>query len=211
MVVGMASNFSALLMGLAFVVAATASYACSRVLPQGADRAVTQRIDQRLLDAAVRAEVNWHRCRAGLAPLGAAKTALVEVAAAHSHWMARSGTLSHRSNVAGKASLTDRIRAANVQVRRGAENLGMVHRFRIDGKHFRILDSNACSFASHQGELLSAHSYASLAQHAVGLWMASSGHRKNILDPQVTRVSTAAAYGASRYCGQIWLTQNFVG
>ena len=71
--------------------------------------------------------------------------------------------------------------------------------------------SQQCRFASQSGDPLPAHSYASLARHAVGLWMGSSGHRKNILNPQVTRVSTAAAFGNGQYCGQFWLTQNFVG
>ena len=197
--------------GVVIAIAATTASACTRDYPAGADQMVPARVDQQLLDAVVRAEVNYERCRAGLRPLGAAKSALVEVAEAHSRWMARSGQLSHRSGVAGKSSLTERIRAANVEARKGAENIGMVHRYRIDGQHFRILDGASCSFASRSGERLPAHSYASLARHAVGLWMNSSGHRRNILDPGVTRVSTAAAFGDGQYCGQFWLTQNFVG
>jgi uncharacterized protein YkwD len=207
----MKTNLFGVVVGVAIAIAATTASACTRDTPAGANQVVTARIDQNLLDAAVRAEVNYHRCQAGLRPLGPARSALVEVAAAHSHWMARSGTLSHRSTVAGKSSLTDRIRAANIQARKGAENIGMVHRYQIDGKHFRILDSSSCSFASQAGEPLPAHSYASLARHAVSLWMNSSGHRRNILDPNVTRVSTAAAFGEGQYCGRFWLTQNFVG
>jgi uncharacterized protein YkwD len=197
--------------GVVIAIAASTASACTRDIPARAEQVVTARVDQRLLDAAVRAEVNYHRCRAGLRPLGPAQTALVQVAATHSHWMARSRNLSHRSTVQGHASLTDRIRSANVQARRGAENIGMVHRYQIDGRNFRILDSASCSFASQTGQPLPAHSYASLARHAVTLWMNSPGHRRNILDPGVTRVSTAAAFGDGRYCGQFWLTQNFVG
>lgn len=198
--------------GLGVLVAATAASACTKSMPQGAGQAlVPGQIDQAMLDAAVRAEVNYHRCRAGLRPLGPANSALVQVAAAHSKWMARSGKLSHRSNVSGKASLKDRIRAANIRARAGAENIGMVHRYRIDGQRFRILDSQQCRFASQSGDPLPAHTYASLAQHAVGLWMGSSGHRRNILSPRVTQVSTAAAFGNGQYCGRFFLTQNFVG
>lgn len=197
--------------GVVIAIAATTASACTKDYPAGADQMVPARIDQRLLDATVRAEVNYHRCRAGLSQLGPAQTALVEVAAVHSQWMARSGNLSHRSTVRGQTSLTDRIRAAYVEARKGAENIGMVHRYQIDGQHFRIVDSGSCSFASQSGERLPAHSYASLARHAVALWMNSDGHRRNILDPGVTRVSTAAAFGEGQYCGQFWLTQNFVG
>lgn len=169
------------------------------------------RIDQPLLDAAVRAEVNYHRCLAGLSKLSPAEETLVKVAASHSKWMAETRKLSHKSTVTGRSSLRDRIRSANIRIRAGSENIGMVHRYQIDGQSFRILDANTCTFASYQGENLPAHSYASLARHAVGLWMTSNGHRKNILDPRVTRVSTAAAFGEGQYCGQFWLTQNFVG
>jgi uncharacterized protein YkwD len=207
----MKTNLIGVVVGVVIAIAATTASACTRDYPAGADEMVPARVDQQLLDAVVRAEVNYERCRAGLRPLGAAQSALVDVAAAHSRWMARSGQLSHRSGVAGKSSLTERIRAANVEARKGAENIGMVHRYRIDGQHFRILDGASCAFASRSGERLPAHSYASLARHAVGLWMGSAGHRRNILDPGVTRVSTAAAFGDGQYCGQFWRTQNFVG
>jgi uncharacterized protein YkwD len=197
--------------GVAIAIAATTASACTKDYPSGANQLVPARVDQGLLDATVRAEVNYHRCRAGLRRLGPAQSALVQIAATHSRWMAQSGNLSHRSTVRGQKSLTERIRAANVAAQKGAENIGMVHRYRIDGQHFRILDSASCSFASRSGERLPAHSYASLAQHAVGLWMDSAGHRRNILDPDVTHVSTAAAFGEGQYCGQFWLTQNFVG
>jgi uncharacterized protein YkwD len=207
----MKTNLIGVVVGVAIAIAATTASACTKETPAGADQVVSARVDQRLLDAAVRAEVNYHRCRAGLRPLGPAQTALVDIAAAHSRWMAQSGNLSHRSNVRGQSSLTDRIRAANIRARKGAENIGMVHRYQIDGQHFRILDSASCSFASQGGQRLPAHSYASLARHAVALWMGSAGHRRNILDPGVTRVSTAAAFGEGQHCGRFWLTQNFVG
>lgn len=207
----MKTNLMGVVVGVAIAIAATTASACTRNMPAGTNQLVPSRVDQQLLDAAVRAEVNYYRCREGLRPLGPANSALVRVAAAHSNWMAQSGTLSHRSNVSGKARLKDRIRAANIRARTGAENIGMVHRYRLDGQRFKIVDGGSCRFASQKGDPLPAHSYASLARHAVSLWMNSSGHRKNILNPSVTMVSTAAAYGDSRYCGQFWLTQNFVG
>ena len=209
----MKTNLWGVVVAIALAFAATTASACNRSMPAGADRLIVPeaRIDQALLDAAVRAEVNYHRCRNGLRSLGRAEPTLVQVAATHSRWMANSRTLSHRSTLPGKANLRDRIRSANIRVRAGSENIGMVHRYRIDGLSFRILDKQNCTFASYDGNRLPPHSYASLARHAVSLWMASKGHRRNILDPKVTRVSTAAAYGDGQYCGQFWLTQNFVG
>jgi len=88
----------------------------------------------------------------------------------------------------------------------------MVHRYQIDNRRFKILSSQECKFATYEGQALPAHSYASLARHVVGLWMNSPGHRKNILDRRVTKVSTAVAFDPrAQYCGRFWLTQNFIG
>jgi uncharacterized protein YkwD len=204
----------AAVVGLTMAASATTAGACSRSLPAKAERTIvpTERIDQNLLDAAVRAEVNYHRCRAGLSAVGDAGNGLARMAKTHSAWMASSRTLSHRSTVPGKASLSDRVKASGVKFRTGSENIGMVHRYQIDNRRFKIVNSSSCQFATFEGQALPAHSYASLARHSVDLWMNSPGHRKNILDRRVTRMSTAVAFDPkSQYCGQFWLTQNFVG
>jgi uncharacterized protein YkwD len=199
---------------LALVATATAGEACSRSIPAKAERTLvpSERIDQDLLDAAVRAEVNFHRCRAGLPALSEAGNGLARMAKTHSTWMASTGTLSHRNTIPGKASLSQRVKASGEKFRTGAENIGMVHRYQIDNLRFRIIDSKSCEFATYDGQRLPPHSYASLARHAVNLWMNSPGHRKNILNRQVNRISTAVAFDPKApYCGQFWLTQNFIG
>ncbi|MBT8455074.1 MAG: hypothetical protein KJO15_03130, partial [Alphaproteobacteria bacterium] len=55
------------------------------------------------------------------------------------------------------------------------------------------------------------HSYATLAREVVTMWIDSPGHRRNILDRNVTAMSTGAAVSQSRACGDVWLTQIFVG
>lgn len=200
--------------GLTIAVAASAVDACSRSIPAQAERSVvpTQRINQDLFDAAVRAEVNFHRCRAGLSQLSDAGNGLAREAKRHTTWMAKQQTLSHRNSIPGKASLSQRVKASGIRFRTGSENIGLVHRFQIDNRRFKILDSASCKFATYEGQQLPAHSYASLARHAVNLWMNSPGHRKNILDRRVTRMSSAVAYDPnSPYCGQFYMTQNFVG
>jgi uncharacterized protein YkwD len=204
----------AALVGLTFVVASTAADACTRSLPGQAERTLvpTQRINQDLFDAAVRAEVNFHRCRAGLSKLNAAGNSLAREAKTHSTWMAKQQTLSHQNSIPGKGSLSQRVKASGVRFRTGSENIGMVHRFQIDNRRFRILDSASCKFSTYEGQSLPAHNYASLARHAVNLWMNSPGHRKNILDRRINRMSSAVAYDPdSPYCGQFYMTQNFVG
>ena len=193
---------------------AAANAACSRDVPQGAaSRLVpTSAIDQGLFDRAVRSEVNFHRCRAGLPPMIAASARLSTVALGHSRWMASTHTLSHRSGRPGKSTVSQRIKASGIAHRVGAENLGMVHRYQIDNRRFRILDARTCRFQGQGGTPLPAHSYASLARHVVQLWLDSPGHRRNVLHRNLRRVSTAVAFDPkAAHCGRYWITQNFVG
>ena len=193
---------------------ASAADACSRSVSAKAAKTIvpTGRINQSLLEDAIRAEVNFHRCRAGLSNLGDAGNGLTREAYNHSKWMARTQQLTHKSTVAGAATLKQRFKNAGIRVRRGSENIGMVHRYQIDNKRFNILDSSACKFQTQEGQALPAHSYATLARHIVTLWMNSPGHRKNILDRRVTKMSAAVAFDPkAKYCGRFWLTQNFIG
>ncbi len=211
----MRSTLSAVCVGVALTVAATsAADACSRsVSAKAAQTAVPSgKIDQNLLEAAIREEVNFHRCRAGLRAVGDAGNGLAKQAHKHSSWMARTQQLTHRSTVAGSATLKQRIKNAGIRIKAGSENIGMVHRYQVDNRRFKIVNSNACQFSTYSGQPLPAHSYASLARHVVDLWMQSPGHRKNILDGRVSKMATAVAFDPkAKYCGQFWVTQNFVG
>lgn len=211
----MLSRIAVVLTGAAlFFALPTSAEACTRKVSKTAAQTVVpaNRIDQGLLSNAVRAEVNFHRCRAGLSLVRNAGAPLAKEARAHSRWMAKSQQLTHRSTVPGRASLKQRIKASGLSFRTGSENIGMVHRYRIDNRRFKILNAGQCKFATQQGEPLPAHSYASLARHIVNLWMESPGHRRNILDRQAKKVSTAVAFDPNaQYCGRFWLTQNFIG
>jgi len=211
----MKSTIAAVATGIAFMFAtATAADACSRNVSSKAAKTVVpaKGINQSLLEDAIRVEVNYHRCRAGLAPVGDAGNGLSKQATKHSVWMARSQQLTHRSTVARSATLKQRVKNAGVRFRAGSENIGMVHRYQIDNKRFKIVNSGACQFSTYEGQSLPAHSYASLARHVVTLWMDSKGHRKNILDRKVNRMSTGIAFDPkAQYCGRFWVTQNFIG
>jgi uncharacterized protein YkwD len=205
---------SALLAGALALLGAGAAAACTLRVPAQAARKVVPpgNLDLALLDAAVRAELNVARCRNGLPELRAAGAPLTRTAAAHSRWMVSARTLTHNSNVGGRRTASDRIRAAGIRPRAGSENIGYVSRYQIDGRRFRILDAGSCSFATYGGQPLPAHSYASLAKAMVANLMASRGHRRNILDRRVNRVATGAAFDAAGpHCGRIWFTQSFVG
>lgn len=200
--------------GMIIAVTAGMAGACVRDVPEKAHKVIepAQRINQDLFDMAVRAEVNFHRCRAGLPKLQDAGDALAREARTHSTWMARQQTLSHTNSIPGKRSLSDRVQASGVRFRIGSENVGMVQRYQLGNQRFRIVDSATCTFAATNGQRLPPHSYASLARHAVTLWMNSPNHRVNILDRRATRLATAIAFDPkSQFCGSFYVTQNFVG
>lgn len=205
----------AMLLAAVSVVSATGAEACSRSVSAKATKTVVPnlKIDQKLLSAAVRAETNFHRCRAGLSKLKEAPKGMAKQSLIHTKWMADTHNLKHKNNIRGSKSLQQRVKSAGVRkVRAGAENIGMVHRFQIDNKHFKIVNSSSCQFSTWEGQALPAHTYATLARHIVDLWMNSPGHRKNILNKSVNQVTTAVAFDPkSDYCGRYWLTQAFIG
>lgn len=212
---GMKSRITAVFVGVAVLIALPAvAEACIRSVSKSAAETIVPagRINQNLLDDAIRVEVNYHRCRAGLPSVGDAGNGMANQAKKHSQWMARTQQLTHRNTIAGSATLKQRVKKAGVKFKTGSENIGMVHRYQIDNRRFKILSSDSCQFATYEGQSLPAHSYASLARLVVDLWMSSPGHRKNILDRRVKKVSTAVAFDPkAQYCGRFWLTQNFIG
>lgn len=208
-----------------FVAAAVAAFlslgtagmadACQRGFPAAAASPVpadTGALDTVLLDAAILAEVNHTRCRHGLRPMSAAPS-LRPVAEAHARWMARTATLSHAPALqGGLSSLGARLAAGGYINRAGAENIAMVHRYQIDGKPVFVRNAGACHFTDRSGRAIGAHSYASLAAHLVAQWMASPGHRQNLLHPGLTQVAHAGAVAPHRAsCGRVYAVQLFVG
>ncbi len=190
-----------------------ATNACALARVSGVDAVVpaSGRIDARLIDASIRAEVNYQRCRAGLGELAEAP-GLAEAATTHAKWMARSRTMSHDSSVPGQSSVLARLQSAGIDFRAGSENIGMIARYGIDGIQFRIRDASACAFATQAGETIGAHSYQSLARHIVNLWAASPAHRKNMLDPKVRMVGSGAGFDPSApYCGAFYVSQEYAG
>lgn len=192
---------------------ADAAPGCRRPVISGADQTINpSRINQRLLNEALVAEVNYLRCRRGL-PALAPTTGLRRAAEGHSLWMARSRSLTHVSNQSGRRTPSQRILGATGKVHMGSENIAKVSLYRLDEVgRFRITDASNCGFAAANGARIGRHSYASLAQYVASLWNRSQGHRENMLDRRARMVGTAAGFDASgRNCGQIYLTQAFAG
>lgn len=199
---------------LALLMGAASAQACTKDRVAKAERTYlpTSRIDQKLFSRAVLAEVNWHRCRNGLAPL-ADKGGLAKVAATHSQWMAKARKLDHKSGVRGQQTLGPRLKAAGVKFRKGAENIGYAFRYGIDRNGgYRRADLAQCNFTGHDGQQIPAHTYASFANWIVHLWMNSPGHRKNILTPQFKLHGSGVAFDAKEAkCGKFYATQSLAG
>jgi len=190
-----------------------AAQACSLARVNGADQQVPAqgRINQALIDAAIRAEVNLQRCKAGLSELGG-DSGLADAAATHAKWMARANSLSHQSSVPGQSTVLARLRSAGVNFRVGSENIGQVARYTIDGTRFQVRDIATCAFATQAGAPIGAHSYQSLAHQIVTLWVNSPKHRRNMLDPKVRMVGSGAGYNPNApYCGAFYLSQDYAG
>ncbi|MEL6168951.1 MAG: CAP domain-containing protein [Pseudomonadota bacterium] len=194
-------------------VSATAADACGRAtLPGDVHQVIPQNgIDDLLLDVAIRAEVNRMRCGYGLPPVNRAPDRLASVANDHSVWMAGSGRLSHKSTARGRQTLGQRIAASQVRVQVASENLAVLPRYRFGDRRFFVENAGACRFKTTRGETVKAHTYYTMSKEVVARWMASPGHRRNILDPSARALSTAGAGSQSGTCGRVWITQKFVG
>lgn len=198
--------------GVQLFAAATAQ-ACSPRALSGANAVIPAgaHIDQGLVDAAIRAEINYHRCRANLRPVSES-TSLRKVAARHAEWMAKSRTLSHRSTTPGQTTTLARIKASGLRIRAGSENIGYLARYRIDNRSFRISSGVNCGFSGTDGTPIPPHSYASLARSIVQLWMESPVHRRNILDRKVSRAGSGIGFDPKApHCGNFYVSQDFAG
>lgn len=208
------NKISAILLAIALsLFASTASAACSPgSLPANANRAInTSRPDVALFDAAVRYYANVQRCRSGRAPF-TPDSNLLNAAAAHSQFMARSNNMTHESNVRGMRTLSDRMHTSQVTMRTAGENIAQNFVFALAGRSISAKTRGRCKFTYANGQPVPAHSYSSLAQEQVANWMASPKHKKNLMNRRFTRIATALAYTPDgQTCGRIYMTQDFAG
>ena len=155
--------------------------------------------------------VNKVRCSKGLPALTSA-SGLVDVAEVHSKWMAKSQQLNYKSRVSGMNTFKKRLKASGMSSRAGSENIGVTHRYQLKTAGvFLTRDLSACRFEA-KGRTIPAHSYKSLANHIVNMWMASSVHRKNILARKSRLTGASLAFdGKSPNCGRYFITQNVAG
>lgn len=160
--------------------------------------------DQSLLSGLVFDLTNAERRRAGL-PEFKSNRYLSAAAMGHSRDMASRNYFNHKSKgIFRRTSPRDRIEGTGYTPSMSAENIAMIPTFNSQmiqsypgyGRQVVQMDSN---------------SYNRLAIYAVQQWMESPGHRRNILNGNLTELGIGVAIGVKDNIPYVYLTQNFGG
>jgi len=168
-------------------------------------------LDVVLLDRAILFHTNRARCAAGLSAL-VPDPGLRTVATNHSIDMVRLRFFGHTSPVGGKTTVSDRLDRRGVPYRGAAENLATTKRLAIaSGQPVYPVPNRRCAFSlTPNGPVLPVRTYDATARNLVDRWIASPGHRRNLMDPTYTRHGASGAIDAdARLCESINATQLF--
>lgn len=154
--------------------------------------ALVQRIDfanpdTALLDAAVFHLTNAERKRYGLKPL-AFSQALYRSAQAHNKEMILHGYLEHE-NLRG-LGFFDRIRRQDKSFMAGAENIATILPLKAGGhiQYSYKKRNGKYEFFTMDGKPIPVETYKGMAAKLVKSWMDSPGHKKNILNKELTHI-----------------------
>ncbi|MEM8571908.1 MAG: CAP domain-containing protein [Pseudomonadota bacterium] len=205
------NRFSLVALTLFFVAAALAAGPLgAQTVPNHLHQTIpTGRPDQALFDEAVLLFSNAARRHHGRAPL-VGDPALAQAASDHAKNMARLKTHSHELPVRGQRDLSQRIKRRSVSFRLAAENIAMDKVYMLLGRPISA-KFNGCNFRyGDTREPVPAHTYASLAQQVVSRWLASPGHKKNLLNRKYERIGSGIGVDPNgQACGDFYLVQNF--
>lgn len=111
--------------------------------------------------------------------------------------MASTNELSHRNPAPGRRTIGDRLHAAGATYAIAGENAAL--NFQLNYTPGRAIYPRAGARGelivsySPNGLALAPHSAESFARAVVAQWLASSGHRRNLLEPRMTRIGCAIA------------------
>ncbi len=141
-------------------------------------------IDYFLLHAAIFYETNRVRAQFGL-PRFAHSYNLEMAAKSHSADMVDLNFFDHQSPISDKRTVVDRLEKVGLANGYMAENIAYITGIRRDPDRPIFTPQQNNGYFSHEfkGQPIPNHSYLSLAREVVRQWMASEGHRKNILNP----------------------------
>lgn len=149
--------------------------------------------DASLLARAIFDEANRARREAGLPPFAAVRAAdaAAEIQAGLG-WLP--GQAPHTNPFPGSATLPERIEQVGLQAARAGENAARLPILDTRGATafgIRHEDGIRTPINLGTGEALRPHTYASFATDIVQRWLASPGHRENLLNPRYTVLGCA--------------------
>lgn len=151
--------------------------------------------DARLLSEAIVEASNEARAHHGL-PTLPADFRLHRAAAGHAHRMARLGFFAHRDpHAPDRRTPTDRARSAGIANPAIAENIAtaLVLDLPTDQPLY-VIDADRGLFSLKAGgPPLSRRTYRQFGRHVVRRWLASPGHRRNLLAKEAVQIGAAAA------------------
>lgn len=172
------------------------------------------KIDQPLLDAAVFHETNKRRLQNEL-PALSFHPELRALAELQSRSMASRQTLSHSQPEKNKRTLADRYRFLGIQSQSFAENVARTFGIKYTGgTAVYSRKQNGRTIYSYQadGPPIPAHTYLTFAAKLLDGWMASPGHRKNILTGTFVHLGTSSVVApVSGGMTDFYSTQEFSG
>ena len=133
----------------------------------------------------------------------------------HSDEMARSHYFSHQSPSPANRTLKQRFANENIPL----ENVAIAENIAVD---FVLAISEVPYYIEKtpKGNLyinaktklpIKAQSYYAFAKRLTDLWMASPGHRKNMVNPVFTQIGFGVCFGKYQGLDAIYVTQNFLG
>lgn len=195
---------------MAVVVAATSGNAEAQSIPRHLHQPISiSKPNQSLFNEAVLLFSNAIRRKHGRAPLQV-DSALAAAASDHARNMARLRTHAHELPVRGQRDLSQRIKRRSVSFRLAAENIAMDKVYRLLGRPISA-NYSGCDFRyGDTKETVPVHTYASLAHQVVSRWVASPGHKKNLLNRKYQRLGAGIGVDPDGpACGDFYLAQNF--
>lgn len=162
------------------------------------------RFDEGALCGLILQLTNTERARHGLPPV-THHPAAAAAASQHSRDMAARSYFDHKSKgLLRRSSPAQRMASHGYSPRTSAENIAMLP----------IFNSQLVQTSSNRTRTVTAmdpNGYQRLAQYAMQEWMKSPGHRKNILNGQLTTLGVGAAVGYRGHAPYVYLTQDFGG
>lgn len=149
-------------------------------------------VDERLLEAAIFAETNARRAEHGLDPLRA-HPLLAVMARRHADRMVEHDFYDHRDPVdPALARPDDRARRVGIGNPHIGENIHDHRAVEAEGAVYPL--GRGRFAATPDGPPLPPYTYRGLASAIVDEWMASSGHRANILRPQARQMGVGVSF-----------------